>query len=37
MHFYRLLEQAVVTAPVTYKQVVKQPKLIEAESKELSG
>ena len=37
MLFYRLLEQAVVTSPVTYKQVVKPSKLIEAASKELSG
>jgi hypothetical protein len=37
MLFYRLLEQAVVTAPVTYKQVVTPPKLVKAESKELSG
>ena len=37
MLFYRLLEQAVVTSPVTYKQVVKPPNLIQVESKELSG
>jgi transposase-like protein len=37
MLFYRLVEQAVVTAPVTYKQVVKPPKLIKVKSKELSG
>jgi hypothetical protein len=37
MLFYRLLEQAVVTSPVTYKQVVNPSKLIEAASKELTG
>ena len=37
MLFYRLPEQAVVTAPVTYKQVVAQPKLVEVAPKELSG
>ena len=37
MLFYRLLEQAVVTAPVTYKQVVALPKSIKAGPKELSG
>ena len=34
MLFYRLLEQAVVTAPVTYKQVVNPPKLIKEASKD---
>jgi transposase-like protein len=37
MLFYRLLEQAVVTAPVTYKQVVASPKTVKAKRKELSG
>jgi hypothetical protein len=37
MLFYRLLEQAVVTAPVTYKQVVNPPKRTKVKSKELSG
>ena len=36
MLFYRLLEQAVVTTPVTYKQVVTPSKLVKMESKELS-
>jgi hypothetical protein len=37
MLFYRLLEQAVVTAPVTYKQVVAPQKTVKAKRKELSG
>ena len=37
MLFYRLLEQAVVTAPVTYKQVVDPSKAVKLEIKELSG
>jgi hypothetical protein len=37
MLFYRLLEQAVVTAPVTYKQVVSPPKLAKVEIKKLTG
>jgi hypothetical protein len=37
MLFYRLLEQAVATAPVTYKQVASPPKSEKVESKELSG
>ena len=37
MLFYRLLEQAVVTTPVTYKHVVNPPKGAKVESKELSG
>jgi hypothetical protein len=37
MLFYRLLEQAVVTSPVTYKQVVNPPKRTKVESEELTG
>jgi hypothetical protein len=37
MLFFRLLEQAVVTAPVTYKQVVDPAKAVKLELKELSG
>lgn len=37
MLFYRLLEQAVVTTPVTYQHVVAQSKSQESGSKELSG
>ena len=37
MLFYRLLEQAVVTAPVTYKQVVDSSKAVKVVHKELSG
>ena len=37
MLFYRLLEQSVVTAPVTYKQVIALPKKVKVEYKELSG
>ena len=35
MLFYRLLEQAVITTPVTYKQLVAPPKLAKVEYKEL--
>jgi len=37
MLFYRLMEQAVATALVTYKQVISSPKSAKVESKELSG
>ena len=37
MLFYRLLEQAVITTPVTYKQLVAPPKLAKVAYKELSG
>ena len=37
MLFYRLLEQAIITTPVTYKQLVAPPKLAKVEYKELSG
>lgn len=37
MLFYRLLEQAVVTAPVTYRDVVTPPKLAKVQIKELNG
>jgi transposase-like protein len=37
MLFYRLLEQALVTAPVTYKQVAVSAKSATTRSKELSG
>lgn len=37
MLFYRLLEQAVVTTPVTYQHVVAQSKSQESGSEELSG
>ena len=37
MLFYRLLEQAVVTAPVTYRQVVSPSTSAKSMSKELTG
>lgn len=37
MLFYRLLEQAVVTPPVTYRDVVTPPNLVKVQAKELSG
>jgi transposase-like protein len=37
MLFYRLLEQSVVTAPVTYDEVVAPSKTVKVEIKELSG
>lgn len=37
MLFYRLLEQAVVTSPVTYRDVVMPPNLAKVQTKELSG
>lgn len=37
MLFYRLLEQAVVTTPVTYRDVVTPPNLTKVHAKELSG
>ena len=37
MLFYRLLEQAVITTLVTYKQLVAPPKLAKVAYKELSG
>lgn len=37
MLFYRLLEQAVVTAPVTYRDIVAQPESLETQGEELSG
>ena len=37
MLFYRLLEQAVVTTPVTYRDVVTPPNLAKVHAKELSG
>ncbi len=37
MLFYRLLEQAVVTLPVTYQHVVAQSKMVETQSVELTG
>ncbi|MDP1757319.1 MAG: IS1595 family transposase, partial [Pseudohongiella sp.] len=37
MLFYRLLDQAVVTMPVTYQHVVAQSKSQKSGSEELSG
>ena len=37
MLFYRLLEQAVVTAPVTYRNVVAPQKMLKMQAEELSG
>jgi len=37
MLFYPLLEQAVVTTPVTYKQLIQPPISAKVESRELSG